>query len=132
MVTNRDQLIISNILVLTTLISQFNNFSFFQILIIVSVFGIIGSVGAILIELNFHRINRFAKYFINTLWIGIFITLYMIYIVFTNEIFELLPIYNKTVLVGVFSFFSTLISFAFQHVFFIVSSISIVRLKTKN
>lgn len=107
MVTNRDQLIIANILVLTTLISQFNNFSFFQILIIVSIFGIIGSVGAILIELNFHRINRFAKYFINTLWIGIFITLYMIYIVFTNEIFELLPIYNKTVLVGVFSFFGS-------------------------
>lgn len=132
MAKNKRDLLFSNILILITLIwLSINNSSFLEILILFSVFGIIGSIGAVLIDLKFSNIKWLLKYLINTLWIGIFITLSVTYIILTSETLKFLSTQDKIILIGVFSFLPTIISFAIQYVFFTISFIIIVRLKIR-
>lgn len=81
-------------------------------------FGVIAVVGAMWGWLKLPEANRFVRYFLNTIWIGSFVFLFVSYQIFTNLRFEVLSIQDKLVFSGIISFISTLITFAFQEMFF--------------
>jgi hypothetical protein len=86
------------------------------------VLGILGILGAVVVDLIFPKANRFIKYFINALWVSLFIALYSGYTIFSNDNFFTLSLNDKITWSGVVSLLSILAVLPVQYFFFNMSS----------
>jgi hypothetical protein len=120
-----------SVLLLGLALWLFNKPSSVISLLIISVFGVIGVLGAILINMSFPETNRFLKYFLNTIWIGVFILVSTCYFVFTNTRFSSLTLSDKLTFSSFVSLIITLFTFPFEYIFFSLAFILLVNIYSK-